>query len=534
MNAFASILAKKLASGGICVTENAIYWKPAKVVLSESKDEGTHRNSQVYTNLELCKPPNGLFIQRITIGRAINQYFIQRKIAQTNNATIWLCYDILDKKCLCMKMYHITACKRERAVRFYRDDTQVITFFDKLIDEILLHSYLQECKGVAKIKEVIFNDDDDLIYFIMSYYPSQLMHYDPLLQSYSGPCFDDSTQEPCRRLYKESFAKKIVKQLAETLEFFHSNGIIHKDIKPENILMKYKDPSMFETIPIDDEDSDSLSVYSDEVFEFKLSTQEILDLQSSLEEDVSDSMDIVNFKDYLPDSEFPYHPNITSDFYWCVWEDARLVVDFSSTISDFVANSTSFGIGRNSILYAEEILKECSLSHFPLYDYLVKNSDKIQYKVNSSFLKCTQISGSKFSNDTEEQSDQEQLCVITDFGVACLAEVEDEQLVIFDSEGSLAFTSPESLKYIEGSIPGRERDVFSLGVTLYCMIYGKLPYYGNGGIQMLMSMLETPLSFHTFRQISQELKSLISGMLQINHKNRLSLREVLEHPWINS
>ena len=54
------------------------------------------------------------------------------------------------------------------------------------------------------------------------------------------------------------------------------------------------------------------------------------------------------------------------------------------------------------------------------------------------------------------------------------------------SEGTYHFMAPESLKDSKdkSGFYGQQADIFSLGVTFYCLLYQKLPFYHDNMLEL--------------------------------------------------
>ena len=120
---------------------------------------------------------------------------------------------------------------------------------------------------------------------------------------------------------------------------------------------------------------------------------------------------------------------------------------------------------------------------------------------------------------------------IGDLGLACLVE-NDEGIV--SQAGTPAYMAPEVAAGDEYSFAA---DVWSLGVILYALVSSKLPYKGSSKQQVLELILSKELLFEEadselWSKVSASCKDLLLCMLDKNQNTRISIRDVLKHPWL--
>ena len=77
---------------------------------------------------------------------------------------------------------------------------------------------------------------------------------------------------------------------------------------------------------------------------------------------------------------------------------------------------------------------------------------------------------------------------------------------------------------------GYSCDIWSAGVTLYYMLSGSQPFKGDD-INEIQKVIMTK-KFEKIDDVSDECNDLISKMLKINPQERITIDEILNHPWI--
>lgn len=73
-------------------------------------------------------------------------------------------------------------------------------------------------------------------------------------------------------------------------------------------------------------------------------------------------------------------------------------------------------------------------------------------------------------------------------------------------------------------------DLWSLGVLLYAMLFGTVPFKANNMEELHMLIQKGEFEFP--QDASEHARSLISGLIVVNPKKRMTLPELLNHPWL--
>ncbi|KAF9082551.1 hypothetical protein BGX23_012342 [Mortierella sp. AD031] len=113
---------------------------------------------------------------------------------------------------------------------------------------------------------------------------------------------------------------------------------------------------------------------------------------------------------------------------------------------------------------------------------------------------------------------------IADFGMASL---QKSGRLLETSCGSPHYASPEvvtGMKY-----DGSSSDIWSCGIILYALLTGHLPFEDEN-IRQLLSKVKAG-KFYMPTDISASARDLISRMLTVNPRRRITMQGVMMHPW---
>ncbi|KAL8734918.1 MAG: hypothetical protein Q9166_001270 [cf. Caloplaca sp. 2 TL-2023] len=120
---------------------------------------------------------------------------------------------------------------------------------------------------------------------------------------------------------------------------------------------------------------------------------------------------------------------------------------------------------------------------------------------------------------------------VVDFGVSEMFEKASEMLTA-KSAGSPAFMPPELCVAKHGDISGKSADIWSMGVTLYCLRFGKIPFESPGVLQLYERIRNDPLNIVDGSGCTDSFKDLITRLLEKDPKKRITMEVLREHPWV--
>ena len=117
---------------------------------------------------------------------------------------------------------------------------------------------------------------------------------------------------------------------------------------------------------------------------------------------------------------------------------------------------------------------------------------------------------------------------IADFGLSKMI-MPNEKMV--QACGTLSYVAPEVLTN-QGY--GKEADMWSVGVIMFLLLCGKLPFDGGDASEIIKKTIQGDLKVSPaiWNKLSDEAKSLLTSLLNKSCKRRITARHALKHPFL--
>jgi len=105
---------------------------------------------------------------------------------------------------------------------------------------------------------------------------------------------------------------------------------------------------------------------------------------------------------------------------------------------------------------------------------------------------------------------------------------------ISDRHGCPAYVGPEILDLNQKAFSGWAADMWSVGVLLYVMLYGRYPFYDTTPARLFAKIRHAQIHLVEEAAVSYEARSLIRCLLRRDPTERPSSMDMLAHPWLQS
>ncbi|XP_026884631.2 testis-specific serine/threonine-protein kinase 1 [Electrophorus electricus] len=122
---------------------------------------------------------------------------------------------------------------------------------------------------------------------------------------------------------------------------------------------------------------------------------------------------------------------------------------------------------------------------------------------------------------------------VSDFGFSKRLDYEGGRMVLCKTFcGSTAYAAPEVLEAIP--YDPKVYDVWSMGVVLFIMVCGSMPYDDSNVRKMLRLQKQHQLEFPRSKTLPAEYKDLMYRILHPDVTKRIRVHKILEHDWLQA
>lgn len=112
---------------------------------------------------------------------------------------------------------------------------------------------------------------------------------------------------------------------------------------------------------------------------------------------------------------------------------------------------------------------------------------------------------------------------IVDFGVSEMFEKQSD-MATAKSAGSPAFMPPELCVAKHGTVSGRAADLWSMGVTLYCLRYGHIPFEKTGMLELYESIRSDDVCLD--EEKDKNFEDMMRRLLEKDPERRITIDEL--------
>ncbi|GAM83527.1 hypothetical protein ANO11243_015150 [Dothideomycetidae sp. 11243] len=118
---------------------------------------------------------------------------------------------------------------------------------------------------------------------------------------------------------------------------------------------------------------------------------------------------------------------------------------------------------------------------------------------------------------------QDDVLKIVDFGVSEMFD-KSSDMSTTKSSGSPAFMPPELCVAKHGSVSGRAVDIWSMGVTLYCLRYGTIPFERSNMLDLYEAIRNDELQLEG--ETNEDFRDLMHKLLEKDPGKRIKMKDI--------
>eukprot|EP01053_Blabericola_migrator_P013584 Blabericola_migrator_1__13583@NODE_99_length_14373_cov_95_300643_g89_i0_p4_GENE_NODE_99_length_14373_cov_95_300643_g89_i0NODE_99_length_14373_cov_95_300643_g89_i0_p4_ORF_typecomplete_len380_score85_92Pkinase/PF00069_25/2_4e30Pkinase_Tyr/PF07714_17/3e11Kinaselike/PF14531_6/0_34Kinaselike/PF14531_6/0_00018WaaY/PF06176_11/0_0087WaaY/PF06176_11/7_5e03Kdo/PF06293_14/0_012Pkinase_fungal/PF17667_1/5_7e03Pkinase_fungal/PF17667_1/0_026_NODE_99_length_14373_cov_95_300643_g89_i02181357 len=172
----------------------------------------------------------------------VEDIVVLRPLETGTYSHVWLGLDRSTLKFLAIKVQEKDVLENRQTARFQPDgDVLLVSCWETANDELDILRHLNPlCPRVVKLVQVFNLEELNLRLVALEFIPFELLVYNEEFGFYEIPigCVEDEELEKRQDgicLLNETGFGILLEELMKTLNEFHAGGVVHKDIKPENL-----------------------------------------------------------------------------------------------------------------------------------------------------------------------------------------------------------------------------------------------------------------------------------------------------------
>jgi [calcium/calmodulin-dependent protein kinase] kinase len=119
---------------------------------------------------------------------------------------------------------------------------------------------------------------------------------------------------------------------------------------------------------------------------------------------------------------------------------------------------------------------------------------------------------------------------LADFGQAQDISTGDQ---LTSTVGTYYFFAPECCSSDSEAFSGKRVDIWALGITIYALVYKTLPFWADSLLGIFEVIRSSEIIFEESIIADRSLIDLLRRLLEKNPNSRITLPEILVHPWMN-
>nr|CCA15407.1 protein kinase putative [Albugo laibachii Nc14] len=183
-------------------------------------------------------------------------------------------------------------------------------------------------------------------------------------------------------------------------------------------------------------------------------------------------------------------------------------------------------------LMVSEDLTTCKVGDLGVAQYFVKEDHVQQASLAGDFDVRDEFPNGglkKISSINENSENNLSPLEVGDIQSRLSIVLERHEVALTDTKGTYPFLPPEALS--NGKYGGFKADIWAAGVTLYALMFEKLPFFSISTLELFEQIQSSSLDFPEACE-DNLLKDLLQKMLMKDAHERIDIDQILHHTWL--